>query len=240
MEQQNKPTNTMGIVTVLYTHTDYSDVWEPFLNRFRKYFPDTKLYFCVNKYSENIPENCNPIYYDETKQYTERLSECITQIGGEVVLFLHEDMILYDTPLYDKLEDYFQYVEEGTAHSIKLIPVGTIIGRPYFDSTVVHTTYSKFSIQPTIIHTHSLLQLLEEVGPNSIWEFERLVQQKGNDYVCYMGTESKRGMHHFDSKVYPYTATAIVKGKWNFMEYPVELTEILEECNINKEIRGII
>ena len=228
------------MTTLLYTHTDYSDVWKPFLNRFRKYFPHSKVFFCVNKKDSNIAKDCTPIYYDETKQYTERLSDCLDQIGGEVVLFLHEDMILYDTPLYEKLEDYFKYVEEGTAHSIKLIPVGTIIGRPYFDTSLVHTTYSKFSIQPTIIHTHSLLQLIKEVGPNTIWEFERLVQQRDNDYVSYFGIESKRGMHHYDSKAFPYTATAIVKGKWNFMEYPKELTEILEECNIDKEIRGIL
>lgn len=240
MEQQNKLTNNMGMTTILYTHTDYSDVWEPFLNRFRKYFPDTELYFCVNNTQQKFPNTTIPIFYDDTKSYTERLSQCLSQIGSKVVLFLHEDMILYDTPLYAKLEDYIKYVEEEKAHSIKLIPVGTIIGRPKIDKTLVHTTNSKFSIQPTIIHTDSLLTLLKEVGPTTIWDFESRVLQRDTDYVSYMGTESKRGMHHFDSKVFPYTATAIVKGRWNFSEYPIELTEVLGECDINKEIRGIV
>ena len=38
-------------------------------------------------------------------------------------------------------------------------------------------------------------------------------------------------MYHFDSLVYPYIATAIVKGKWNFQEYP-ELKKLLDSYNI--------
>jgi hypothetical protein len=230
----------MGIKTLLYTHTDYSDVWKPFLSRFRKYFSDAEIYFCVNTTEQELPANTIPIYYDDSKTYTERLSQCIEQIGNTTVLFIHEDMILYDEPIYSKLEDYVRYVEENKAHSIKLIPVGTIIGRPELDETLVHTTYSRFSIQPTIIRTDSILGLIEEVGKVSIWEFEALIKQKDTDYVAYTGTESKRGMHHFDSKVFPYTATAIVKGKWNFSEYPNELTEILLECGIDKEVRGVV
>jgi hypothetical protein len=226
--------------TLLYTHTDYSDVWKPFLSRFRKYFSDVEIYFCVNSTEQKLPEDIIPVYYDDNKTYTERLSQCIEQIGSTTVLFIHEDMILYDKPLYDKLEEYIKYVEEGSANSIKLIPVGTIIGRPELDSTLVHTTYSRFSIQPTIIHTDTLLELVKEVGKVSIWEFESLVKQRDTDYVAYTGTENKRGMYHYDSKVFPYTATAIVKGKWNFSEYPNELTEILSECGIDKEVRGVV
>lgn len=226
--------------TLLYTHTDYSDVWKPFLHRFRKYFPTAEIYFCVNKTEQEVPANTIPVYYDSSKTYTERLLQCIDQIGSETVLFIHEDMILYDIPLYSNLENYMEYVSSKKAHSIKLIPVGTIIGRPELDNTLVHTTCSKFSIQPTIIHTDSLLELIKEVGQVSIWEFEAMIKQRDTDYVSYIGTEAKRGAYHFDSKVFPYIATAIVKGKWNFSEYPNELTEILAEYSIDKEVRGVV
>lgn len=240
MGQQSKFTNNMGIEVITYSHTDYSDVWEPFLSRFRKYFPDTKIYFCVNYTDQELPHDVTPVFYEESKCYTQRLSQCLSQITSRVVLFLHEDMILYDTPLYDKLEDYTRYVEEGKAHSIKLIPVGTILARPEIDASLAYTTYSKFSIQPTIIHTDSLLRLLEEAGDATIWEFESIVKQRDTDYVSYLGTEDKRGMYHFDSKVFPYTATAIVKGKWNFSEYSRELKEVLAECSIDINVRGIV
>lgn len=240
MVSQSNFTNNMGIVALIYSHTDYSDVWKPLLKRFRKYFPNEEIYFCTNSTQQELPSNVTPIFYDENRSYTERLSQCIEQIGDKTVLFLHEDMILFDTPEYDLLKKYNSYVESGQAHSIKLIPVGTIIGRPDLDKTLVHTTYSKFSIQPTFIKTSSILNLIKETGHTNIWDFESKMPLKDNDYVSYQGTEDKRGMHHYDSKVFPYTATAIVKGKWNFSEYEKELKEILEECNINEEIRGIV
>ena len=44
---------------------------------------------------------------------------------------------------------------------------------------------------------------------------------------------------HFNSKVFPYTATAIVKGLWNYSEYEKELDLICTEYNINPFLRGI-
>ena len=48
----------------------------------------------------------------------------------------------------------------------------------------------------------------------------------------------KRGTYHYDSTIYPFIATAIVKGKWNTMEYVKELTELSAEFNINLDLRG--
>ena len=39
--------------------------------------------------------------------------------------------------------------------------------------------------------------------------------------------------------IYPYVATAIVKGKWNIKEYPI-LENLLKSYNIDKNIRGEI
>ena len=44
--------------------------------------------------------------------------------------------------------------------------------------------------------------------------------------------ERKRGKNHWDSNYFPYIATAIVKGEWNFMEYKTELMEILTSNKI--------
>ena len=48
----------------------------------------------------------------------------------------------------------------------------------------------------------------------------------------------QRGRLHWDSKVYPYIATAVVKGKWNTKEYPNEMSVIADEYNIDYNIRG--
>ena len=48
-----------------------------------------------------------------------------------------------------------------------------------------------------------------------------------------------RGGNHYDSNVYPYIATALVRGKWNINEYPNELGNILKNYNIEINKRGI-
>jgi len=48
--------------------------------------------------------------------------------------------------------------------------------------------------------------------------------------------EPKRGLHHYDSKVFPYIASALVKGDW-CSEYKDELKGILGLYNIDESIR---
>ena len=51
--------------------------------------------------------------------------------------------------------------------------------------------------------------------------------------------KKKRGLYHYDSLVFPYIATAINKGKWNYNEYQKELDELFTEYEINPFERGI-
>ena len=50
---------------------------------------------------------------------------------------------------------------------------------------------------------------------------------------------SRVGNHH-NSWIYPYIATAVVKGKWNVAEYQKELDVLFNEYNINPFERGIV
>jgi len=45
-------------------------------------------------------------------------------------------------------------------------------------------------------------------------------------------------MYHWDSGVYPYFATAIVKGKWSVSEYGDLLEDILEDNKVDILNRG--
>ena len=52
-------------------------------------------------------------------------------------------------------------------------------------------------------------------------------------------TSSPRG-GHYDSKIFPYIATALIKGKWNTSQYGSELNEIAKEYNLDFKVRGEI
>ena len=94
------------------------------------------------------------------------------------------------------------------------------------------------------------LELIHEHSPKSGMAFKKAGPQMelvGNDTcrkldikgVFYYAGEQKRGMHHYDSSVFPFIASAIVKGKWNLSEYPEELGSLLDEYEIDPTIRGI-
>ena len=233
------------MVVVIYTHTDTKDVWVPFFDRMKKYMSGYKTYICVNKDDDMIPNEYHKIYYDDSKSYTERLVDSLSQINEEVIMFTHEDMILYATPNYEYITKYSEYVSNRIADSIKLIPIsnkGKFTKSEINDTLAVDATgdFHKFSIQPTIIRKSILEEMAKGCGSLTIWEFELAIVGAGLDFVAHRGDELQRGLHHFDSFVYPYIATAIVKGKWNTLDYPNELSEMFEEYNINPFERGVI
>ena len=66
-----------------------------------------------------------------------------------------------------------------------------------------------------------------------------MMNKMGMKGVYHYDNEPKRGGNHYDTNVYPYIATALVKGKWDVSEYPNELPPILVENNIDHNLRGI-
>ena len=48
-----------------------------------------------------------------------------------------------------------------------------------------------------------------------------------------LNKDKKRGKFHYDSSVYPYICTAVIKGKWNFKEDKKELFEIFYNKKFN-------
>lgn len=229
----------MELNILLYTHTDYKDVWPPFFGQLKKFLPEAKLYVLVNKNDSDIPHDSTIIIYDDSKIYTERLKEGLNKLTCNEFLFIHEDMYLYDTPNMSIIEKYIGYIQTKKVDSIKLIYVAGDDNKSSLDETLILNQYSKFSIQPTLITKETLMTKLNALGPLNIYDLERSIQNSGNDFMCKIGGEIKRGSGHYDSLVFPYIATAIVRGKWNYLEYRNELDNILTEYNIDKNNRGL-
>jgi hypothetical protein len=225
---------------VVYTHTDMKDIWPMFFGQFQKYISGVKVYVAVNKKDDTIPSEYIQLHYDDSKKYTERWKEILPQIDEDIIMFLHEDMILFDSVKYEYIERYYNYIKNNDANSIKLILAGETFNKSSFDETLITNEYSKFSIQPTIVTKEVFLSTLNSVGELNIWEFEQAVIATGRDYMVGIGGEKKRGLYHYDSLVFPYIATAINKGKWNYSEYQKELDELFTHYNINPFERGIV
>lgn len=225
---------------VVYTHTDMKDVWIPFFGRLNTFLPDSKIYMICNSNDHRIDGIHKTIVYDDALAYTDRLFSALQKIEEEVVLFIHEDMILYDEPNMDLIWRYVELVKLGGARSIKLIYAGDDYSVSDIDDTLVINEYSKFSVQPTIITVKNLLDIVSQSPGKGIWDFEFSVVNTSDDYMVKTGSEQKRGMYHYDSRVFPYIATAVTKGKWSYSEYPIELDSVFGEFKIDPNIRGMV
>lgn len=230
---------------VLYTHTDYFDVCNVFFGQSEKYLKDYKKIIVINEYLEGIPKTYQTVLYDDKLPYRERLINSFEQIEDELILFLHEDMFLFDQPKDNIISEFSNLVLNGDADMIKLIKAGQNLKKSDIHGNLVFSpSDNMFSIQPTITKKNTLINLLMNTDANTIYEIEYRVSKVCLDMglKCFMSESEEdilRGMHHCDSIIFPYVATAIVKGRWNFLEYRKELTELLSEYGINEKNRGL-
>ena len=241
-----------GIASVTYSHTDCVDVWPIKFGETAKFlgYHETN-YLLVNSLTPAIPSYLVPIIYDDSLKYTDRLKATLELVKSEFILFEHEDMFLYGMPKLGPLLEFFDEKmdrNEGLDY-IRLIRGGAYFGVPYLK----HRGFSRlvnglspwiFSIQPSVWRTSALLALVSEAPGLNIWEFEVRAQSLIRKMKIRSATinqkSTKRGRHHWDSKIYPYVATAIVKGKWNFSEYPTELNSVTSEYGVDARVRGVI
>jgi len=226
----------IDVPIVVYTHTDMKDVWSMFFGQLKKYLPNNKIYVVVNEDDTQLSDMIR-IIYDDTKPYTERWKEALPQINEETIIFLHEDMILFDEVDMSYIQRYYDLVNSGMVESIKMIYTNSTNPPSDIDSTLVNST---FSIQPTLINRNNFVSLLESVPSLNIWDFEKEIESNDNHYMVRLGNEKQRGIYHCDSIIFPYIATAINKGKWNMSEYREELDKLFGEYNINPFERGIV
>jgi hypothetical protein len=229
---------------LLYTHSDVKDVWPLFFDQTNKYLGDFRKSVIVNKDDEDIPNEYVRYLYDDKNNYINRNIQALSLIEDEFVLFQHEDMFLYNTPDINKLEEYTEYLKNSDMSFIKLIRGGEQVGEsddkfPELKKITSNFDYI-FAIQPSIWKTKKLLEVFKNTTANTIWEFEWNAQQtcrEKNIYGWYVDDGGKkRGRSHWDSKVYPYVATAIVKGKW-CSEYILELYPLFLKHKIDPMIR---
>lgn len=235
-----------NITMFMYSHSSYSDVWKPFFKQSEAYTPKYRKVLFSDDDLGKTPGDWGYIQYEDTDSYSDRMYKSLEKIDTDLCFLHHEDMFLYSEPNYDLLDKYEDIVLNSNIDFIRLLrstdkPVFNYKGVNSLYPVPAHSQYF-FSVQPTICKTESLLNIYKNTKINHIREFEikvqRVCQELDIKGLFHYDSEPKRGDHHYDSNVYPYIATAIVKGKWNLMDYPEELGAILAENQIDVDIRG--
>ena len=249
--ERSKFSSDLGAVAnVLYSHTDYDDVWPVFFGQQEKFLgPLGENYIFLNRFSDKVPSHWTQVLYPDTVSYTERLSHCLKQIDCEVLLFQHEDMFLYGTPNVSALKSILRLL---TAPKSRLDYVRLVRGGRYFGTAIPgNWKFSRMyrlspwllSVQPSFWRRDAMLKLVTELSGKNIWEFEsagqRVFRKLGIRGATINEKGLRRGKYHWDNTIYPFVATAIVKGKWNMSEYSDVLDSILQINGLDPEQRSV-
>ena len=238
----------MTYAAIFYSHTDYSDVWPVLFGQMNKFLPDTRKYLFSDQTTEDLDqEGWELIRYDDGLKYQDRMVHCLENVEEEIILFHHEDMFLYEKPNEEVLKDLAQLIADEEIDIIKLIRASyrEFSLRPVTSSEFVFENPHdlQYAIQPSLCNKEKLMLIYDKTGGDSIWEFEAFSSGVSTYFgvktgMVYTENDVKRGQYHWTSAIYPYVATAIVKGKWNLSDYPEELTPLLKKYKIDPDIRG--
>jgi hypothetical protein len=198
-----------------------------------------------DKEVENI--NISDMFiYDNKDPYYKVWINALKKFDCEYFIYLQEDFFLYDNVNEDKLNEYVNFLKNNPDYSfVRLIKSGQL-GDIKLSDTLFEIEPSNpfvFAMQATIWRTSDYIALMEAVKEDKWLETSKYtytMNHMGMKGAYHYDNEPKRGGNHYDTNVYPYIATALVKGRWIMSEYSKELSPILIENNIDQNKRGII
>jgi hypothetical protein len=225
-----------------YTHTNVADLHPAYFGRIKKHFSQLEnVYVTCNEY---VPYG-NCIIYNDSEPHWLQMVKALNRIPTDYVIYCQEDYILFDDVLVEDVQTYLEVMDADIdIPFIRLIASG--VGDrdvAYGDSlnyVDVNSEYY-FSTQATIWRKSVLIEMFTRSKIDTLFNeplnspFLRDISTKG----LFSSKIGKRVGGHFNSKVFPYIATALVKRKWNFSEYNYELELLFSEYNIMPFERGV-
>ena len=238
--------NDLALFT--WTNTEYDDLFSVYFGNIKKYFNDlTKSYVAINKLSDKISDDHIQLVNDEHNTYCERIISCLDYIEEDYILYMQEDFILYDQVNRKELLKCFEYLKSSDYSCIKLLRSGS-------DSLEIKKTENIYQscIELSAVHQaliwrkKDFMDIILNLNPKTIRDFEfnlnasYIMNRLGYKSCFYFDEFSPPRGGHYDSIVFPYTATSISAGKWNMTEYSNEINQFSDEYNIDLKKRGTV
>jgi hypothetical protein len=214
-----------------------------FYNQQKKYTGINLLIISDKEVFSSIDKN--KIYcYNNSEDYWNVWVNALEKFNIENFIYLQEDFILYNQVNDKTILDMVDYLNTTDYSFIRLIKSGNLNSKLVFKNLyeIESSNSDIFSMQPTIWKTKDYIKIMKNVMEKKWLETKNYQNYMKNNNIVglyYFNNEPKRGLNHHDSELYPYVATALVKGKWNLSEYRSELLPLIEHYNIDINERGI-
>jgi hypothetical protein len=230
------------MIQVAYTNSNCSDLWDVFQKQTKKH-SNIPLYMISDKEVDNVNLSGLFVYKNEDPYYKVWV-DALSRFNSEYFIYLQEDFFLYDDVNQNKINEYLEFLKNNPEYSfVRLIKSGQL-GDKKLSDTLYEIEPSNpfiFAMQATIWRTSDYIRLMESVKEDKWLETSKYtytMNRMGMKGAYHYDNEPKRGGNHYDTNVYPYIATALVKGRWIMSEYSKELGSILYENNIDLNKRG--
>lgn len=245
-----------NLAIIVNTHSSMQDIWSMFIGEFELYFPDQKVYFFSDQDSK-LFYKYKTIIYESNIDFTSQYYSCLDKVNETYVITLNEDYILYDFVKINLVENCVDILNKN--HNLSFIrfhkgPNYTNINFQdnlfFFNSNHRHL----YSQTATLWRRLDLLELYKKAPKSFIGKQEKhknnnvLCAEDEIDKICRMRklkglysfyNEKKIGNHNYDSHVFPYLQSIIVKGKWNYKEYKSQLKVLMQKYKINEANREV-
>jgi hypothetical protein len=232
--------NNISLLT--YTHSKCTDLHLPYFDRIKKYFPELLHNYVTSNEYVNFGTY---IPYKDNDTHSNQMINAIDSIPTEYLIYSQEDYILFDKV---KIKDLYKAINildvDPKIGFIRLIQSGLGDNRDneynedynYIDKSSIYY----YSTQITLWRKTVMKQMFELSKVKSIFDepYNSHHLRALNIHGIY---DKKRGESvggHYNSFIYPYIATAKVKGNWNIQEYANQIKDIFMEYNIKANNNG--
>lgn len=228
----------MSIASVVYTNSVNSDVIKVFKNQYKKHCK-IPLFTVSDKDADHVYKNEEP-YYKHWINALEKIEE-------DYFIYNQDDFFLYDDVETTKIHELVKILGDSNWPYIRLIKTGSnlSVSKPLTNENNLYEvgkgSFPQYSMQATVWKKDKFIELYTKTKAQKWFEcdaYEQVCKESNLTGLYYYNNEPLRGARHYDSTIYPYIATAVVRGRWNTKEYESELSNILLKNNIDINKRG--
>ena len=162
----------------IYSHSEYDDIWDICFSRIEKYgMGFDNYYLFTDKLTCDIPEWITPVLYTDGPMFSEKLKECLDQVGDEYVIYTHDDNFLKGDIDLEEIVNIKDILESSELSFVTLLRSGIPISRfeehetkflnviPYKDYKNLHYLQDEsrqYVGQPTLWEKDKFVFLLNE------------------------------------------------------------------------------
>jgi len=163
--------------------------------------------------------------------------EFLESLPFEFLILHQHDQIFYDNVDSNMIRYYLETIRTNeNISSIRLSRTGVspseLVEYASGLYNIPENEIYPFSLTSSIWRKSALSELLKNCKPQfpDACDIFRIMKMVG--LVAYHPGDTKRGMYHYENQFYPFMNTAMIDGKWNDMEYGIEIENLKREYSL--------